>query len=130
MLVFMLTDRQCVIVMLLDVPACFVDCLSYDDFCAESDCYADCSSCQQTFVDEVLCGSFSYSYACDSYSFDMSMSFAESMSYSLGSDDGSYAFKKSYDFGSYGSFGYASNSYGMHFRFVFFKLSYLCECSC
>ena len=56
--------------MLSDGPACFVDCLAYEDFCAESDCYADCTSCQQTFVDEVLCGSFSYSYACDSYSFD------------------------------------------------------------
>ena len=77
--------------MAADVPACFVDCMDVD-YCSESDCYADCTSCQRTFVDEVLCGSYSYSYACGSYSF----AWSEAMSYSL-------SYNKGHGYGSYGN---------------------------
>ena len=44
-------------------PECFLDCS--EDFCTDgASCYADCTACQVSYVDEVLCGSFSYSYAC------------------------------------------------------------------
>ena len=48
---------------LSDGPACFADCLDVD-FCLESECYADCNSCMHSFVEDVVCGSLSYSYAC------------------------------------------------------------------
>ena len=52
-----------------DGPVCFEDCMFVDDFCSDSACYSDCTTCQQTYVGDVLCGSFSYSYACNSHSF-------------------------------------------------------------
>ena len=46
-------------------PECFRDCLEGGDFCTDgASCYADCTACQVSYVDEVLCGSLSYSYAC------------------------------------------------------------------
>ena len=50
---------------LLDLPICFMDCMFVDDYCTDNSCYTDCTPCVQTYVEDVLCGSFSYSYTCD-----------------------------------------------------------------
>ena len=58
------------------MPPCFEDCLSADP-CSDSTCYSSCNRCQKTYMSDVICGSFSYSYdasyACGdlSYSFDL-----------------------------------------------------------
>ena len=59
------------------MPTCFDGC-KFIDFCSDSSCYSDCTGCQHAYVGDVLCGSLSYSYACESYSFgsfDFSYSF-------------------------------------------------------
>ena len=73
-----------------------MDCMDID-YCSESDCYADCTSCQQTYVEDVLCGSHSYSYTCGSYSFGWEEMMSQSLSYEKGSGHGSH------DYGSYGN---------------------------